>query len=303
MDRYSDNVSPDPSSMIKINNCYKTPELTNTHYHSLNSGMNGHFPLYPTPPSENDESNSSYGNEIYSNKKQNEFTPVIGNHYNPMHENSLDDDVSQNIQQTSNVQVNRTTEASNVNSSRYRRRSRTTYSKSQLDVLESTFQKTHYPEIRMVDDLSSTLNLSTERISIWFQNRRARFKKSRKLETCPETSSSYVQAANASTFMPSPPLNSKPLTSPRNENVAPTSYLPLNVNNGYHGYSNTNSNLGNDSRAIPPVSTSFPFDNQINNQSISNSSHVPINYSNHMSSFYNQNFYGAIYSSYQNTTP
>jgi hypothetical protein len=34
----------------------------------------------------------------------------------------------------------------------------------------------------MVDDLSETLKLSTERISIWFQNRRARFKKARKLE-------------------------------------------------------------------------------------------------------------------------
>lgn len=50
-----------------------------------------------------------------------------------------------------------------------------------LDVLEQTFQKAQYPEIKVVDDLSSMLNLSTERISIWFQNRRARFKKARKL--------------------------------------------------------------------------------------------------------------------------
>ena len=34
----------------------------------------------------------------------------------------------------------------------------------------------------MVDDLCQLLNLSTERISIWFQNRRARFKKARKLQ-------------------------------------------------------------------------------------------------------------------------
>ena len=66
--------------------------------------------------------------------------------------------------------------------SRYKRRSRTTYSKSQLDCLEQTFQKSQYPEIKTVDDLSQTLNLSTERISIWFQNRRARFKKARKLQ-------------------------------------------------------------------------------------------------------------------------
>ena len=34
----------------------------------------------------------------------------------------------------------------------------------------------------MVDELSEMLKLSTERISIWFQNRRARYKKARKLE-------------------------------------------------------------------------------------------------------------------------
>lgn len=50
-----------------------------------------------------------------------------------------------------------------------------------MDVLEQTFQKSQYPEIKIVDDLSTMLNLSTERISIWFQNRRARFKKARKL--------------------------------------------------------------------------------------------------------------------------
>jgi hypothetical protein len=52
-----------------------------------------------------------------------------------------------------------------------------------LDTLEATFERTHYPEIRAVDDLSSELSLSIERISVWFQNRRARFKKCRKLTT------------------------------------------------------------------------------------------------------------------------
>ena len=43
-----------------------------------------------------------------------------------------------------------------------------------------TFERTHYPDVNIIDRLSSLLNLSTERISVWFQNRRARFKKIKK---------------------------------------------------------------------------------------------------------------------------
>ena len=52
-----------------------------------------------------------------------------------------------------------------------------------MDVLEATFQKCHYPEVRVVDDLSISLNLSIDKISIWFQNRRARLKKATKSVT------------------------------------------------------------------------------------------------------------------------
>jgi hypothetical protein len=42
------------------------------------------------------------------------------------------------------------------------------------------FLKTHYPEVHLVDKLSERLVLSIERISVWFQNRRAKFKKAKK---------------------------------------------------------------------------------------------------------------------------
>lgn len=61
-----------------------------------------------------------------------------------------------------------------------RRRNRTQFSNSQIESLEAVFEKTHYPEVQLVDRLSEKLNLSIERISIWFQNRRAKDKKAKK---------------------------------------------------------------------------------------------------------------------------
>lgn len=50
-----------------------------------------------------------------------------------------------------------------------------------LDLLEASFQRTHYPDVNIVDRLSELLNIKTDKICIWFQNRRARFKKQKKL--------------------------------------------------------------------------------------------------------------------------
>jgi hypothetical protein len=43
--------------------------------------------------------------------------------------------------------------------------------------LEAAFNRTHYPDVNAIDRLANMLNLTTERISVWFQNRRARYKK------------------------------------------------------------------------------------------------------------------------------
>ena len=60
-----------------------------------------------------------------------------------------------------------------------RRRTRTKFTKHQTDVLEATFEKTHYPDVNVIDRLAMVLYLAAERISIWFQNRRARTSKLR----------------------------------------------------------------------------------------------------------------------------
>lgn len=175
MNRYQDNTSPEPNIGLNLNDCYKTPNVQQ--YSSL-------YPinqLYPTPPSDNDSSPVTDNSCKISS--ENFSTPVLSYYdQNSFNSESQDGSFYRKIsQEEKNVQSNMETKPSST--SRFKRRSRTTYTKTQLDALEATFQKTHYPEIRVVDDLSSMLNLSTERISIWFQNRRARFKKARKLET------------------------------------------------------------------------------------------------------------------------
>lgn len=153
-----------------------------------------------------------------------------------------------------------------------------------MDVLESTFQKTHYPEIRMVDDLSSMLNLSTERISIWFQNRRARFKKTRKLEVCQENDvSAYVTPINP----PIASLSKSTLITNNNNNKSNTSYMSLGHN--HLGYASNSQKLEasqqQQQHAYPlkptttSTTTSFPF----NNQHMNNNSHnnILFPYSNH----------------------
>jgi paired box protein 3/7 len=85
---------------------------------------------------------------------------------------------------------------------RKQRKARTSFTSSQLDLLESYFQRTQYPDVYTREEIGQKTGMSESRIQVWFSNRRARLRKqvgggASSLLTTPPTTVSLGNAPSA----------------------------------------------------------------------------------------------------------
>lgn len=117
-------------------------------------------------------------------KFQNSLSNSESDEYDYTHEET-DSNVKQDLEENKNL--------ASVISLTHNRRLRTSFSTKQIELLESIFSQTHYPDQNLREDIAHTTGLNDNKIQIWFSNRRAKWRKG----AINETTNSFTAIANA----------------------------------------------------------------------------------------------------------
>ncbi len=148
------------------------------------------------------------------------------------------------------------------------RRLRTSFTTKQIELLESIFNQTHYPDQNLREEISQTTGLNDNKIQIWFSNRRAKWRKGAVNEPAGSLNSIANTVASA--------VVSSKNESNQNNNIKTEQFISsstgsypsqenssFNTNTNTNHFSNSSSFLQSSSGSSVP-SEYFNRDNQFN---------------------------------------